>query len=181
MKKPKIIDTEVVATSRLFAVEQVSLVFSNGQMRQFERIRGRAHGAVMILPLLDSNTILLIREYAVGMEDHVLAFPKGSIENEEDYFDTANRELMEEVGYGARQFEWLAELSTSPSYMTARMKIIIAKDLYPQQLVGDEPEPIEVVPWPLTKIDELLAHPQFHEARSVAALLLFLRQTHAAS
>jgi ADP-ribose diphosphatase len=41
--------------------------------------------------------------------------------------------------------------------------------------VGDEPEPLEVVRWPLAQAEELLTHMDFSEARSIAALMLTLR------
>lgn len=174
--KPQILNKEIVAASRLYKIETLQLHFSNGEERKFERIRGKLNGAVMIVPLLDRDTILLIREYAAGVEDYVLAFPKGAVENGEDLYATANRELMEEVGFGAKHFEYLAKWSTSPNYMTSMMHIVLAQELYPQRLLGDEPEPIEVIPWKLNQVDSLLSHPQFHEARSVAALLLLQRQ-----
>ena len=71
---------------------------------------------------------------------------------------------------------FLKQVSLAPGFMNARMGIFLAEDLFPQQLTGDEPEPLEVIPWPLKDAEALLEHPQFHEARSVAALLLLLRQ-----
>ena len=52
------------------------------------------------------------------------------------------------------------------------MHIVFAKQLYPQSLIGDEPEPLVVVKWPLTQWQSLLDQEDFTEARSVAALLL---------
>ena len=52
------------------------------------------------------------------------------------------------------------------------MTIVLARDLYPQTLEGDEPEPLEVVNWPLSQADELLGREDFKEARCVAALFL---------
>ena len=50
------------------------------------------------------------------------------------------------------------------------MHIFVAQDFYPCQLEGDEPEPLEIVRFPLLKIDELLAEPSFNEARNLTAL-----------
>ena len=83
---------------------------------------------------------------------------------------------MAEIGMAARQLTFLKQVSLAPGFMNARMGIFLAEDLFPQQLTGDEPEPLEVIPWPLKDAEALLEHPQFHEARSVAALLLLLRQ-----
>lgn len=60
----------------------------------------------------------------------------------------------------------------APSYFNATMHILFAKQLYPQTLIGDEPEPLVVVKWPLTQWQSLLDQEDFTEARSVAALLL---------
>jgi ADP-ribose diphosphatase len=172
-KKPKILATRSIATGRLFEIEEVHLQFSNGAERVFERIKGRLPGAVMIAPLLDKDTILLIREYGVGAEDYVLTLPKGIMEEGEDIFKAANRELQEEIGYGAKQFSLLKPLTTAPGYIKGKgMKLVLAEDLYPQKLTGDEPEEIEVVPWKLSNLQELLAREDFTEARSVAALYM---------
>lgn len=174
-KKPKLLSKRILAQSSLFTIESLDLRFANGRESCYERIHGNNTGAVMIVPLIDDKTVLLIREYAAGVDDYVLGFPKGAIADGEECFATANRELMEEVGYGARRLSTLATVSASPGYMSSMMTIVLAEELYPQRLIGDEPEPIEVVAWHIDKFDELLAHPQFHEARSQAALLFLER------
>ncbi|MCH9769436.1 MAG: ADP compounds hydrolase NudE [Gammaproteobacteria bacterium] len=174
--KPKIIQRSSVAQSRLFKIEALQLKFSNEVECHYEVIAGKSMGSVMIVPMLDDNTLLLIREYAAGVDDYVLGFPKGAIAKDEDILMTANRELMEEVGYGAHTLEPVTEFSLSPGYFTSKMALILARDLYPQRIAGDEPEQIEVVPWALNNIDKLLAQADFHEGRSIAALLLIERR-----
>ena len=93
--------------------------------------------------------------------------------------DTALRELKEEAGYGARSLTRLIEFGESPAYSTMHIDLFMATDLYPSRLPGDEPEPLEVVPWQLDRIDELLAHPDFVDMRSITALLLLARKMHA--
>ena len=68
-QKPQILHTELVASSRLFRVEQVHLQFSNGEERVYERMQGGNRGAVMVVPMLDDHTVLLVKEYAVGTEN----------------------------------------------------------------------------------------------------------------
>ena len=50
--------------------------------------------------------------------------------------------------------------------------ILLARDLYPERLPGDEPEPLEVVPYPMKDLVNLVARPDFCEGRSIAALFL---------
>jgi ADP-ribose diphosphatase len=49
---------------------------------------------------------------------------------------------------------------------------VLASELYPNRIDGDEPEPIEVVPWKIASMDELLKLQDFTEARSIAALYM---------
>lgn len=84
--------------------------------------------------------------------------------------EAANRELMEEVGYGAERFDFLAKLTMAPSYFSSKMNIVIAHGLYPQSLEGDEPEPLPQVRWPIANMMALLNEVDFREARNVSAL-----------
>jgi len=177
-EKPKVLKSNIIAKSRLFKIEAMHLRFSNGQERHFERIQGWPHGSVMMVPMLDEKTFLLIREYAAGVDEYILGFPKGAIDKGEDLYVTANRELKEEVGYGAKEITLLTQLTASPGYYSSVMQVVIARDLYEEKIEGDEPEPLEVVPWSMDNIDALLAHPEFYEARSIASLLIMARKHH---
>jgi len=169
---PEILAQRTVARSRLFQIEELDLRFSNGELRTFERLASRGPGAVLVVPMLDDQTVLLIREYAAGLERYELTLPKGLIDPGETAVQAANRELMEEVGYGARQLTPLTTLSLAPGYLAHQTQIILARELYPERRDGDEPEPLDVIPWPLARLTELLQRDDFSEARSVAALFL---------
>ncbi|MBZ5486405.1 ADP compounds hydrolase NudE [Halomonas aquamarina] len=171
-QKPRILARESVARSRLFHVESLDLRFSNGEERQFERLTGAENGAVMIVAMPDPEHVLLIREYAAGYEDYVLTLPKGLVDPGEDVVTAANRELMEECGFGAHRIEPLVELSLAPNYMRHRMQVMIAFDLYPKRLPGDEPEPLIVETHPIDDLPALLLRDDFHEARAIAALYI---------
>ena len=126
----------------------------------------------MMVPMLDEETVLLVREYAAGFEDYHLSLAKGAVDPGEELLDAANRELMEEVGYGARKLTEITELTLAPAYMSHRIHVILAQDLYEKTLPGDQPEPIEVVPFPIRNLEQLVADPTFSEARALAALYI---------
>ena len=169
--KPQILATRTLAKSRIFEVEQVDLQFSNSEQRQYERLKSSGRVAVMVLPI-DGEDLLMIREYSVGTEKYELGFVKGLIERDESTEQGANRELQEEIGFAARQFVPLRRLYTSPGYMQGRMDVVIAQDLYPSQLTGDEPEPLELVRVPLSQLDQLINDPECGESRNLAALYM---------
>lgn len=172
MKKPQILAINTIAQTRIFRIESVKLEFSNGVIANHERLKSPDTGAVLIIPMLDHETVLLIREYATGVDRYELALPKGRIDIDEEIHHAANRELMEEVGYGARQLTTLKTVSSAPSYQSSQIHIVLAQDLYKQSADGDEPEPIEVIPYSLCDLAQLIQRSDVTEARSIAALYM---------
>lgn len=179
MPKPVITRAETIAQTRLFRVEALSLRFSNGCEVDYERLKSASGGAVLVVPMLDDDTVLLIREYAAGVDRYELALPKGRMDPGESVVEAANREMMEEIGYGARRIEPLKSMTLAPGYFSHATHIVLARDLYPQRRAGDEPEPIEVVPWPLRDLTGLVAREECTEARSIAALFLVRERLYA--
>lgn len=171
-KLPEILKKTVVARSRFFAVEEIELEFSNGARRTYERLRPGSVPAVLVVAMLDADTVLMIREYGAGVHGYELGLPKGSVEADETLEQGALRELQEETGYGAREFRVLKTVTLSPGYMGHRLAIVLARDLFPSRLEGDEPEPIEVVPMPLSRLEEWVWREDLTEARSIAALYM---------
>lgn len=172
MKKlPDILDVKVIAKTNIFEVQSVDLRFSNGEERTYERLTPQRRSSVMVVPI-HNNQLIFVKEYAVGPERYELTFPKGIVDSGEQPMEAANRELQEEIGFAARKIEPLRSLYSGPSHMYGLMHVFIAEDLYPSQLQGDEPEPLEIVYYPLDKIDELISDPNFGESRNLASLYL---------
>jgi len=171
-KLPIVHATRPANASRFLRSEEVDLEFSNGQRRTYERLKGSGLGAVIIVPMLDDNIVLLVREYGVGTGRYELGLPKGRLDRDETVEQGADRELKEEIGYGARELHILMNLSLSPAYMTSMTHVVLARDLYAERLQGDEPEELEVVPWKLSELHKLLEQPDVTEGRSIAALFV---------
>jgi len=173
-EKPAVLESQIVAKSRLFTVERLELRFSNGVKRSYERLvgHGQSPGAVMVVALADSEHALLVEEYCAGSADYQLCLPKGLIEPGEAIIDAANRELQEEAGFAARELEYLTDLGLSPAYMSQRIAVVLARGLYEQRLPGDEPEPMRVDKVNLRQLYEFAYHPQFSDGRALAALYL---------
>ena len=174
-EKPTILNKTIIAKSRLFRIESLDIQFSNGIRRNYERLaRAYPGGAVLIVPMLDVETVLLIREYSAGVHRYEVGLPKGKTDAGESFMEAANRELKEEVGFGARTLHHLSSFSLAPSYLEHTTEIVIAQDLYAEKLPGDEPEELEIIPWKLNKINDLLSTGKCTEARSIAALFMTL-------
>ena len=158
--KPLILKRRQLAKTRLFQIEEQDLQFANGARRVYERLLRFGEGAVLIVPMLDDETVLLVREYGAGIGDYQIALPKGAIDP------------GEEVGYGARELQLIKSLTLSPAYMEHDILVVLAEGLYESRLPGDEPETIEVIPWKLDDLAALVSRDDFTEGRSIAALFL---------
>ena len=175
--KPKLTDQKTVAKSNLFEIEALSLDFSNGEQRTFERISGNnKRGSILVAAISEANDLMLVREYGAGLDQMVLAFPKGLVDEGETPQQAADRELMEEIGWRGNEWLSLGLLAASPGYMTSQTHVFAARDLTPKQLEGDEPQPLDLIRWPISKIADLISNPEFVDARSVAALF-YLQQS----
>lgn len=171
--KPNILSRRIVAETALFTVESVELEFNTQVKRTYERLVPGGAGAVMIAAITDHQELILIREYAVGIEDYVLTLPGGKIDLGESLESAANRELIEEVGLGANSIDFLKKVNLNPRYARSSLNLVLAYDLYQNtSLEGDEPEPLEVIKWPLNRLHELLWRDDFNEGRAMAGVIL---------
>jgi len=173
---PAILSENIEAQSRIFTVQSQHLKFSNGSQVVYERLVSNANGAVLIIPLLEDDHLLLIREYAAGVGRYELGFPKGKIDPGESWKEASVRESQEEVGHEPAEVRLLDSVSLAAGYMTHQTHIVLATGLQPKVAEGDEPEPLEVVKWHLSDWQALLAHPDFTEGRAYAALMLVLKE-----
>ena len=87
-------------------------------------------GAVAVLALDDVQQVLLIRQYRHPVGRLLWEIPAGLRDvSGETPWATARRELLEEAGYRARDWRVLADYYSSPGFSTARLRIVLARDL----------------------------------------------------
>jgi ADP-ribose diphosphatase len=172
---PEILEKQLVAQSNLFRVEQLHLRFSNGNERVYERlVTSHERNPVMMVAMTETNEVLLVREYNAGTEQYQLSLPKGARDPGETSEMAVRRELQEEVGFDASRIRLIKTMSLAPGYMQYKIDAFLCESLCPASLEGDEPEPLEVVAWPIDQLDELFALDEFDEGRAIAAILLAL-------
>lgn len=106
-------------------------------------------GAVVILPLLDQDQIVMIRNkrFAVGQE--LLELPAGTLEQGESPLETAKRELIEETGYRPSKINPLTSFYPSPGICNEAMYAYAASGLehVGQMLDDSEQITVEIVRW----------------------------------
>ena len=110
-------------------------------------------GAVVILPLLDDGKVLLERQFRYPLHDVFIEFPAGKIDPGEDPLDCAKRELVEETGYTATDWQFVSTIHNAIAYSDEHLDLYLARGLTQGEQKLDDGEFLELF---TATIDELL-------------------------
>jgi ADP-ribose pyrophosphatase len=102
-------------------------------------------GAVIIVPMLDDNTYVLERQYRYPLHRHFIEFPAGKIDAGEPPIETAKRELKEETGYEAEEWQHLALTHPCIGYSNEIIELYVARGLRQTGAELDAGEFLEVI------------------------------------
>ena len=130
--------------------------------------------SVAVVVLDEQGSILLVRQYRHAVGKALLEIPAGGIDPGEQPLEAVRRELQEETGYFPRQIDRLGGFFATPGYGTEYLHCFLASDLVPARLVAEDTEDIELVRISADEIPGLIASGDICDAKSVAALLMFL-------
>jgi ADP-ribose pyrophosphatase len=133
------------------------------------------NGAVVILPFVAPDRILLLRNrrYAVGQI--LVELPAGTLEKKEDPMNAAGRELQEETGYLAGRMKPLNAFYSSPGILSEKMYAFAAYDLMKVGQALEEDEEIEVFEAGFGEAVEMIRSGQIQDGKSIATILLYDR------
>jgi len=169
----KLVEKQLIYDGKKVRVELHHLENEEGKRHRREVV---VHpGAVVVLPFLDADTILLIRNrrYAVGQI--LVELPAGTLDKGEDPMNCAGRELLEETGYLATRLQPLTNFFSSPGILTERMYAFAAYDLEKRSPALEEGEEIEVMPKKFDEAIDMIRLGQIPDAKSIVTLLAYER------
>jgi len=131
----------------------------------------RHPGAVAILPVLDDGRICLIRNYRISVNEALLELPAGTLERGEDPQHCAERELIEETGYRAKEIKLLTWFYMSPGVLDEKMYLYLATGLEAGDAAREAGEDIEnlLVTW--DEAAAMMRDGRIHEAKTMVGLL----------
>jgi ADP-ribose pyrophosphatase len=129
---------------------------------------------IAVVVLDEQGKILLVRQFRHAVDRFLLEIPAGGIDPGEEPVDSVRRELQEEIGYFPRKIDKLGGFYTTPGYGTEYLHCFLATDLVPARLVAEDTDDIELVQVSPQEIPRLIASGEICDAKSIAALLMFL-------
>ncbi|WP_395827408.1 NUDIX domain-containing protein [Collimonas sp.] len=106
-------------------------------------------GAVVILPLFEDATVLLERQYRYPLEQVFIEYPAGKIDAGEDHLSCAKRELQEETGYTASQWQHVCTIHNAIAYSDEHLELFLARGLVAGERKLDDGEFLDVFRAPL--------------------------------
>jgi ADP-ribose pyrophosphatase len=133
-------------------------------------------GAVALVALDPEGRLLFVRQHRYATGRALLELPAGTLEPGEDPEVCAARELEEETGFRAGRLQRLGGFFVAPGYCTEYIHAYLATGLQPGTAGGDEDEDIEMLPLPLDEVLRLVETGELEDAKSLAALFLYLRR-----
>jgi ADP-ribose pyrophosphatase len=130
-------------------------------------------GAVVILPFVDEQTIVLIRNRRYVIGQPLIELPAGTLEKTEPPMNCAGRELLEETGYLAGKMKVIGNFFSSPGILTEKMYAFAAYDLQKQNQQLEEGEEIELLQVSFDEAVDMIRHGEITDAKTIATILMY--------
>ena len=138
------LSSRTVYRGRLLHVLEDEVRLSDGRTARREYVRHP--GAATVVPFLDAETVMLVRQFRYSLARHFYEIPAGKIDPGETPLQTARRELREECGYSARKWRHLTTIHPCIGYADERIELYLARGLTHVGHAPDDGELLEVVP-----------------------------------
>ncbi len=165
----RVIGSRRAFDGRVISVRLDDVEMPSGRRVTFEIVEHP--GAVALVPLTADGRILFVRQFRRAIGSELLELPAGTLERGESPEACARRELAEEVGQQAGQWERLATFYSAPGVLNEEMHLFLARDLSPV-IAEREEEDLRVEPLPLDEARRRIATGEIRDAKSMIGILL---------
>lgn len=169
-----LLDTQPAYLGKLVKLYVDTVRLPDGEQAIREIVRHP--GAVAMVPLLDGNRVVMVKQFRHAAGRVMLEIPAGTLEPGEDPLAAAARELQEETGYKPGALEPLGSEHTAPGYTTELIHLFLATDLEESRLDQDDDEFIETVILPFDAALESVMAGEITDGKTMLGLLLTARR-----
>ena len=112
---------------RVFSVDVETMRLPNGREYQIETVRHRP--SVVLLPMVDADHVILVRQYRHSIRREIWELPAGSLDPGESAEAAAARECEEEIVLVPGQIERLTGLFPAPGFCDEELIFFRLSDL----------------------------------------------------
>ena len=140
----------------------------HGYLATYEMIKHP--GASLVVPFLDKNTIVMLRQLRPVIKSYIYELPAGTLDKGESPLECARREIVEETGYQAKRLKLIGSVYPVPGYSTEKIFIYRADGLKMAARVPEEDEVIEHMPLTRSEVRKLFRRGKIIDAKTICAL-----------
>lgn len=156
---------------KLINVEHWTVSLPNGKEALREVVRH--NGAVAVVPVDAFGNVTLVRQHRVVAGRFTWEIPAGKLDTpDEDHFSAAKRELEEETGLRAENWQKLTHIDTTPGFCTERIALYLATGLSQHNAHPDADEFLHLTTMPLHEAVALVMNGEIRDAKTIVGLLM---------
>ena len=160
----------LIYKGRVFSLFKQKRRLPNGYVTELDIIKHP--GAVLIIPFLNPQELIMLRQFRPVLNKYLFELPAGTINKSEIPLACAHRELIEETGYAAKKMTLLGKIYPVPGYSTEKILIYRAQGLKPESRAGDKDEIIKKNIFTKKETKRLFKTGKIIDAKTISALAL---------
>lgn len=154
-----------------FRVDEVLLPNDKRNLREFIE----HPGAVAVLPILNDNKIVLVKQYRYPIKKVTFEIPAGKLCGKRDKpLQRIRRELKEETGYTAKKIIHLVDFWPTPAFSNEMLKIYLATGLKKGKSKPDEDEFLKIKKISLSHACKMIKKGQIKDAKTIIAIQMYI-------
>ena len=167
----KTLSSKTVYNGKIFDITDDEIILSDGE-NEYKRHREiiRHPGGVVIFALKDDGNVLLVKQYRYAVKSVQTELPAGRLEKGEDPLFAAKRELREETGYVAKNWESLGYIFTTFGICDEKLYLFKATGLSFDKPDPDEGEVLDYFELPLSDVHKLIKNGTINHAKTICAI-----------
>lgn len=168
----KRLERKLVRKAHIFEIYEDKLELPDGRTEYYDFLKHK--GAASVIPVLPDGRILLVSQFRNALDRVTLEIPAGGRNSmEEPFIDAAFRELEEETGYRTDQLTHLISIRTAVAFCDEKIEVYIADNLIPSVQNLDEDEFIDVHPYTLEEIMQMIFDGKIEDSKTIASIMSY--------
>ncbi|MDO8589475.1 MAG: NUDIX hydrolase [Armatimonadota bacterium] len=175
--REKTIESKRIYDGRVVNLRVDTVELPNGRRAAREVVEHK--GAVAIVPLIDTDVVVMVRQFRQPTGEILLEIPAGTLDPGEDPDDCAAREIIEETGYRAGTLHKMFKSYLAPGYSSEMLHTYLATDLRQTEAAPEADELLDVVTVGLNEALGMIETGQIKDAKTICGLLMAYRRLHA--
>lgn len=170
MSRIKKISTEVVHQNPWWTYFRDKILLPNGQESEYYYGESKWSGGSMVIPILDDGRVVLTVQHRYPRDKQSIEFPCGGFEENEGASTCAERELIEETGYGSSEMMSIGSFDGLTGCFKNTVHTFVASGLEKRQAIKDDPsEKIEILLRRIDEFEDMVERGEIWDAHTLAA------------